>query len=138
MNDYALDTHVLIWLTRGEDKLGTASRRKFQDATEAGGTLFVPAIVIWELGLLAAKGRISLTKPPTAWVEEALAPDWIALAPLTPEIALEANDLPGTFHANPADRLIVATARVLGLALATRDANIIEYASYGHVRAAPV
>ena len=123
--------------TKGGDQLSAATRGRFREVTAAGRSLFVPAIAIWELGLLAAKGRISLTMSPPAWVEEALAPDGIELAPLTPEIALEANGLPGDFHADPADRLIVATARVLGLALATRDAAIIAYASYGHVRVAP-
>jgi PIN domain nuclease of toxin-antitoxin system len=72
---------------------------------------------------------------PKTWFGRVLAGPGIKLAPFTPDIAIDASHLPGTLHGDPADRLIVATARHLGLPIVTRDARILAYARQGHVAA---
>jgi len=67
-------------------------------------------------------------------VKEALATPGLALAPITPEIALESSRLPGPFHGDPVDRIIVATARRMGAQLMTRDQKLIQYGRKGHSR----
>jgi PIN domain nuclease of toxin-antitoxin system len=88
---------------------------------------------VWELGMLESKGRIQLDIPCEQWVQQALAIPGLSVAPLTPEIALASTRLPEPFHGDPTDRSIVATARTLGLRLATRDSKILEYGRNRHV-----
>jgi len=78
--------------------------------------------------MLVQKGRIKLEIPLLAWVQKALALPGVELKPLTPEIAVESSQLPDGFHGDPADRLIVATARVHQLTLLTHDQKILGYA----------
>ena len=85
------------------------------------------------MGMLEAKGRISFPLSCEEWIRRALAAPGMALAPLTPEIALASTRLPGEFHGDPADRIITATARQLGALLLTRDREIIDYGEKGHV-----
>jgi PIN domain nuclease of toxin-antitoxin system len=131
-----LDTHVWIWLIQGE-------RRMPRDALElmlaSGGaqSMFLSVMSIWELSLLDAKGRISLSLPCLTWVRTALERSGAVTVPLTTEIAVESNHLPGTFHNDPIDRILVATARIEGLMLLTRDRAILDYAGQGHVWARP-
>jgi len=69
------------------------------------------------------------------WMEQALSKPGIAVTPLTPEIAIESVHLPGEIHGDPADRMLVATARVLSARLVTKDAQLIRYSRQRHVRA---
>jgi PIN domain nuclease of toxin-antitoxin system len=95
----------------------------------AVGTLRIAAISLWEIALLASRGRIVLGKSITPWVEEALADPGPAIDPLSPQIAIESHALPDVFHRDPADRMIVATARVTSAVLMTRDRRILDYAA---------
>ena len=88
--------------------------------------------------MLASYGRIVLGKPIGLWLEEALADPGPAIDPLTPQIAIESYALPEVFHRDPADRLIVATARVASATLMTRDRRILDYAARGHLAAIAV
>ena len=83
--------------------------------------------------MLESKGRVHILVPPDEWVREALAMPGLTLAPLTPEIALESTRLPGTFHGDPSDRIIVATARKMSARLLTSDEKIIQYGKQHHV-----
>ncbi len=85
--------------------------------------------------MLAAKGRIELPVPCEQWVDEALAGSGVQMAEFTPRIGVFAAFLPGAFHGDPADRIIVATAIQTGATLITRDARILEYAEAGQVSA---
>ena len=85
--------------------------------------------------MLASRGRIVLGKSIGLWLEEALADPGPAIDPLSPQIAIESYALPDVFHRDPADRLIVATARVSNSALMTRDRRILDYAARGHLTA---
>lgn len=122
-----LDTHAAVWLYEG-----LRMRREALDALEAarseGGVLVSP-VSAWELGILVSKDRIRLSLRPSAWMKRFLDQPGVRLAPLTVEAAAEAAFLPQPFHGDPADRLLVATARELGVPLVTRDSRILEYAS---------
>ena len=87
--------------------------------------------------MLEARGRITLAKPCSEWVDDALAAPGFGLAPLTPDVAVESVRLPGPFHDDPADRMIVATARLAGAQLVTRDKRILDYGARGHVAVVP-
>jgi PIN domain nuclease of toxin-antitoxin system len=103
---------------------------------EAGGRaeLVVSAISVWELSMLEAKGRITLSRSIDEWVRAALTAPGLRLVDLTPEISLESTRLPGSPHGDPSDRMIIATARVLGGTLITCDDRILAYGAEGHVR----
>lgn len=103
------------------------------DAASRGGDILVSAISVWEVAMLEAKGRISLSRPVEDWVRSALRAPGTRLLPLTPEIAIESTRLPGSAHGDPADRILIASARVLGGRLATRDRTILDYAGGGHI-----
>ena len=96
--------------------------------------LGISAISCWEVAKLVEYGRLTLPCPPDEWFEQALAYPGIRLLELTPRIALESTRLPGTFHRDPADQLIVATARVYNCPLVTMDERI---RAYPHVQSQP-
>jgi PIN domain nuclease of toxin-antitoxin system len=104
---------------------------------EAAGAraLFVSVMSIWEVSLLVSKGRLLLKQPCLEWVDAALLRSGTELMPLTAEIAVECNSLPGRFHSDPADRIVAATARVERLTVVARDRQILEYGAEGYVGA---
>lgn len=128
-----LDTHVLVWVVNGSDRLGAVARQQVEQAARTGG-IGVSAITPWEVALLAEKGRLRLGREVSAWLDDALALPGMRLIAIEPSIAVASTCLPGQFHADPADRLIVATARHHGAPLVTADAAILAYARQGHVR----
>ena len=131
-----LDTHAWIWLFEGDPTMAGAADQLNQAGARGG--LQVAAISVWELAMLAAKGRIKLSVAPLRWVRTALTFSSISLIPLSLEIAVESAHLPADFHGDPADRMIVASARILDCPLATRDCKILEYGRAGHVNALPI
>jgi len=128
----AIDTHIWIWLSFGTPGLNPEARRLIAEAGSRGD-LMLPAICPWEVALLTSKRRLELHMPVRDWVRRSLTLPGLHLAPITPDIAVEACYLPGDFHGDPADRLIVATARVEGATLVTRDAGIVAYGRAGHL-----
>lgn len=132
MNGYVLDTHAWIWLLLDDPRLDSQARKALAEGG-ARNRLFVAAISVWELAMLEASGRIALSRPMDQWVAAALGSRGLRLVPLSAEIALASQRLPGSFHPDPADRMIVATARSLGAGVATRDRRIVEYGRLGHV-----
>jgi len=129
-----LDTHCWLWMELGLTKrLGRAALSRIRSA-ELRGELRVSVISIWELGMLEKNRRIALPMNVRLWVDQLLKnPVW-SLVALTPEIALESVQLPGSLHGDPADRIIVATARVLNATLLTKDQRLIEYSEQRHVK----
>jgi PIN domain nuclease of toxin-antitoxin system len=105
------------------------------DRAVASRTLRIAAISLWEIALLASRGRIVLGKSIALWLEEAMADPGPAIDPLSPQIAIESHALPNGFHRDPADQLIVATARITNATLMTRDRRILDYAARGHLSA---
>ena len=120
-----LDTHIWHWWVDDPQKM-TPARTKHLKDNEALG-LGVSVISCWEIAKVVSLGRKTLTVDIATWMRRALAYPGIQLVNVTPEIAIEANQLPGTFHRDPADQLIVATARVMGIPLLTADAKILAY-----------
>jgi PIN domain nuclease of toxin-antitoxin system len=129
-----LDTHVWVWLMLGDSRLGRANRRMLEQAVP-DGRLRVSVISIWEVAMLEVKGRLTLATDCESWVREALAAPGLRLAELTPRIAISSTRLPGVFQGDPADRMLIATARESGAALLTADEAILQYAGEGHVHA---
>jgi PIN domain nuclease of toxin-antitoxin system len=86
--------------------------------------LWISNISLWEIATLNSLGRIDLDLPLRDWLERATAPPLVRRAGITPAIAAEVAALPDTFHRDPADRIIVSTARVMGATLLTRDQRI--------------
>ena len=109
------DTHVWLRTSAGDPQVELLKTFR--------GTVIVPAISVWEVAMLASKGRIELRPDAVRWIRENLQPP-VRLEPLHPEISIESCRLED-FHGDPADRLIVATALVLGVPLITADRQII-------------
>jgi PIN domain nuclease of toxin-antitoxin system len=129
-----LDTHVWIWFMLASPELSVSGRSAINRAA-AAGRLRIAAISLWETALLASGGRVALGRPVTQWMTAAVSARGLSVEPLLPQVAVEAYSLPDAFHRDPADRLIVATARVTSATLMTRDRRILDYAARGHLTA---
>lgn len=136
MSALLLDTHTWIWLLLG-DQLKPKTIQAIEQAAYQQ-LLYLSAISVWELSMLVAKGRLQLHLSCSDWVSQALALPGLNLAPLLPAISIDSCSLPGVFHGDPADRLIVATARHYHASLLTRDARILAYAQSGALQAQAV
>ena len=131
-----LDTCAVIWLANG-DPLENDADRGIIDAALADG-VFVSPISAWEIGMLARPkvGRaIAFLPDPATWFARFMAGPAIRAAAFTADIAIAASGLPDPLHGDPADRLLIATARHMAIPIVTRDAKIIAYAAAGHVSA---
>ena len=128
-----LDTHVWVWIMDGRE--GELSRPALDAVRDAGarGGLLVSVISAWEVAMLEAKGRLRFGMEAGEWVRRALAAPGVRMAELTAEVAVDSASLPGEIHGDPADRMLVATARRQGATLVTRDARILDYASAGYL-----
>jgi PIN domain nuclease of toxin-antitoxin system len=127
-----IDTHYFLWLVFEDKSLLPKELKIILDFAKKD-TVLVSAISIWEIAILEKNGRVNLYQPAHSWAEEALKTPGLTLAPLTPEILCESVALPGDIHKDPADRMIVATARLMHAKLMTRDKKILEYAEQGYV-----
>lgn len=119
----ALDTHCWLWWLIPDVRMSTRERQAL-DALAAERKLCLPAICIWEAQMLSSRGRIELPLPFAAWLRQATAPEMLTVLPLNADVVIALDDLPETFHGDPADRMIVATTRANGLPLATHDKAI--------------
>jgi PIN domain nuclease of toxin-antitoxin system len=122
-----LDTHVLVWLASGDSRLGRRAKQAIEKANQESQVL-ISAITPWEIGLLAAKGRIQLQQDALQWIHAVLSKPGIRLSPLEPEIVVSSTRLPFEMHADPADRILVATARHLNAVLVTADRLLLDLA----------
>jgi PIN domain nuclease of toxin-antitoxin system len=118
-----LDTHMWVWWLTPQSAL-TDSERESLDAEASRGELFLAAISLWEAQMLHAKGRLELPVSFADWLKRAAGPQTVSVIPLDVRVVLALDKVAPSFHGDPADRLIVATARTHGMELATRDANI--------------
>lgn len=121
-----LDTCAWLWYCSEPDKLSSAAREALEREQPADG-LIVSVISCWEIAKLVEKRKLSFSMGCGAWIERAVRARGVVLHPLTPGICVESTELPGTFHGDPADQIIVATARFLSTAVVTKDRKIRDY-----------
>jgi PIN domain nuclease of toxin-antitoxin system len=118
-----LDTHVWIWLCVKQDQaLSLAAKKAIRSASEK----WISAISCWELAKLVEKKRIAFSIPVLTWIRQSLLEKDLRIAGLSPEVAVESTRLQ-EFHRDPADQIIVATARILEMPLVTSDQRIRSY-----------
>jgi PIN domain nuclease of toxin-antitoxin system len=122
-----LDTHALVWLMNDNPKLGPKAKDVIRRAYRQK-CAWISAITSWEIALLVGKNRLNLGKDVLVWIREALKVPGVQLAPLDPEIAVASIRFPFEMHGDPADRILVATARHLGATLVTADSALLELA----------
>lgn len=125
-----LDTHTLVWWANGDDALSKKARMAIERELE-GGKIVVSAISAWEIAMLVERERLVLSMDVSSWLSTVSAIDAVQFMPVDVEIGVKSVDLPGEFHKDPADRMIVATARRLAVPLVTRDEKI---RAYKHVK----
>ncbi len=121
-----LDTHVWIWLVSGNALLSKKCLNAIERCAEQDD-LSVSSISVWELAMLVEKKRISLEMDRLDWVERALSVPGISLVPLLPRIAIQSTRLPGKIHGDPADRMLIETARHFNSVLITHDEKILSF-----------
>lgn len=120
-----LDTHILVWWIQNDPQLTPYHRECI--AQERSNELGICTISLIEMARLVSAGRIILPIPIAQWFESSLAQEGVTLISITPAIAIEAQALPGDFHKDPADRIIVATARLSDASIMTMDRKILNY-----------
>lgn len=120
-----LDTHTWIW-SHSTTKLLSDDIKKLIKKTPTDQRA-IASISIWEFAMMVVKGRIYVKIDPKLWLENAIKNSGLKIIELSPEIALESCNLPGEFHKDPADQIIVATARIHNLTLLTKDRKILQY-----------
>ena len=133
MNDYLLDTCAVIWIAQG-NRLREPAASDLQAAYAGGGWLRVSPITAWEIAMLVAKGKMSLTLSPDCWFANFCELPGVTLATMSPSLLVASTTLPGQPPDDPADCILIATARAFGYVLATRDEKILEYGARGHIR----
>lgn len=121
-----LDTHVWIWWVSNPEKLSPSASQAIDEAI-ASSTLVISSISTWEIAMLVKKNRLELTIDTRDWIRKTEGLPFVHFAPLDNTIMLRTVELPGEFHPDPADRMIVATALTMGLPLVTRDEKILAY-----------
>lgn len=123
-----LDTHVLVWWVSGSEGLSAPARRAIERGHRASGsTILVSAISAWEIAMLVEKGRLSLDRDVGDWLDQTDLIEGLDFVAMDRAIGIDSVRLPGKFHKDPADRIIVATARKYGATLVTADTKIIAY-----------
>lgn len=131
---YLLDTCAVLWIAT-RTHMSPTTLTTLREAREAGQPARVSLITAWELGLLSSRGRLPTAQSPSELFDEFVAQPGLALQGLTAEILIASSVLPGPIHRDPADRILVATARALDMSLVTGDRKILDYADRGYVRA---
>ena len=127
-----LDTHALIWWVNDDQQLSDRARKAIEkEISNENGQVFISTITAWEIALLVEKGRLTLTMDVKDWIDTVTAIEGVRFVPIDYEVAIQSVRLPGEFHPDPADRMIVALARRLSTALITSDAKI---QTYRHVK----
>jgi PIN domain nuclease of toxin-antitoxin system len=120
-----LDTHIWVWWVHGDPHL-TEIQTKFLEEHEGDG-LGVSIISCWEVAKLVERGRLVLPCQVSDWLDQALRYPGIELLDLTTPIVVDSTQLPSGFHKDPADQMIVSTARIFGCPLLTADQKILSY-----------
>jgi PIN domain nuclease of toxin-antitoxin system len=120
-----LDTHVWWWSLTEPEYLSKQAMAMIRGTKT--NERFIASISIWEFAMMAAKKKIELKISPAKWLSRAIDGSGITVIGLTPEVAIDSCNLPGVFPKDPADRIIVAAARIHNLTLLTKDQKILDY-----------
>lgn len=134
MSDLLLDTCAVIWTGNG-DPISEDATQALNATFRDGHHTMVSPFTAWELGMLVSRARLRLTRPVPDWFDDYIERGQLILAELSPRILVESSFLPGNPPVDPADRIILATARAHNLNVITRDSQILAYAAEGHVKA---
>lgn len=127
-----LDTHVLVWWVNDDADLSSAAKAAIQaELDDEDGLILISSITAWEIALLVQKGRLALSTQIDDWLATVSDIEGVRFVPVDNEIAVQSTQLPGEFHPDPADRMIVALARHVSAPLVTADTKI---RSYPHVK----
>jgi PIN domain nuclease of toxin-antitoxin system len=118
-----LDTHSWLWLCLEPRRLSAAATSAIRRAVNGGG-LTIASITLWEVAMMLARGRVLAQGTPEAWLAALVDRSGVAVKEITPEVVALATHFPESVPADPADRLIAATARAEGIVLVTRDARM--------------
>ncbi len=121
-----LDTHIWLWWISNPEILSTAAKKAIDQAI-VDSSVIISSISTWEIALLVDKGRLKLSVDVRDWVRKTESLPFVRFIPVDNTISLRSVTLPGQFHADPADRIITATAMTMGLPLITKDEKIIKY-----------
>jgi PIN domain nuclease of toxin-antitoxin system len=126
-----LDTHAWVWWVTSDSRLSRTAKEKI-DKAQSGDDLWLSLISVWEVAKKVEKEQLILDRPVDDWIDAAIMVQGLHVWELTRPILIQSCALPGPFHGDPADQLIVATARHHEAVLITKDRRI---RSYPHVRA---
>ena len=121
-----LDTHTWLWWASNPKNLSPPAR-KIIDSTVESGEILISSISAWEIALLVAKGRLQLTIEVSDWIAKSERLPFVTFIPVDNAIAVKSVSLPQPLHNDPADRIIVATATIVGASLVTKDERILNY-----------
>ena len=122
-----IDTHILVWWVSGVETLSTAAKKAIKNTLSNSSEVLVSSISAWEIAMLVETGRLVLSMDVESWLDEVSQIDGVRFLPVDNEIGVKSTALPGEFHKDPADRMIVATARKLAVPLVTADEKILQY-----------
>jgi PIN domain nuclease of toxin-antitoxin system len=122
-----LDTHIVIWWTSGDSALSDNAKSRIEAAIESNEQVLVSSITAWEVSMLVSKGRLNLVMDIDTWIKTVSEIEGVPFVPVDNKVAIESTRLPSEFHKDPADRMIVALARVLSATLVTADEKILKY-----------
>ncbi|MBI3493412.1 MAG: type II toxin-antitoxin system VapC family toxin [Acidobacteria bacterium] len=122
-----LDTHAWVWWVTKDRRLSKRASHAIDNAIEADG-LLLSAISVWEVAKKVEKKQLVLDRPVRDWLDHARSVAGLMVAELTTAILVDSCDLPQPFHGDPADQMIVATARHHHAPLVTKDGNLRRYA----------
>jgi PIN domain nuclease of toxin-antitoxin system len=121
-----LDTHVWLWWLHDPAKLSPAAEKLIQQE-QASGALILSSISVWEVAIKVQSGKLAIPLDIHRWYELAKSYPATVIEPLSPIDAIASTQLPGDFHKDPADRIIVSLARRLAVPLVTCDTKILDY-----------
>lgn len=121
-----LDTHAWLWWVAADPRLSRPAKSAIERARRRD-ELRLSMISVWEIAKKVEKSQLVLDRPLDQWLEAAIAADGLRVWELTPPVLIESCRLPGPFHGDPADQMIVATARIHGATLVTKDERIRNY-----------
>ncbi len=132
MQPLLLDTCTLIFMTE-KARLAEPAVHAMRAVSGGAATTYISPISAWEIGILASHGRLQLLIRPERWFANLFEVPGVRLADMSPDLLIASSFLPGKPPRDPADRIMIATARDLGATLVTRDRALLSYGREGHI-----